>query len=214
MPRSNQQARVGQPGAGSTARPRLQHYWPLAAALLLCGLSLGVRFAARNVVTSDLDFYVLRWISKFQQLGVGVGLGKDFYNYSPPYMYLLALLSMVSGVLPVVAGVKLVSTAFDLLAAFAAFKIVKLESRGRYLPHLAAALVFAAPTVVTNSAIWGQADSSYTAFLLLSIYFLLIDQPLPGLVLFSVAFSFKPQAIFLAPFLLVLVLWKRLPWHQ
>jgi Gpi18-like mannosyltransferase len=121
--------------------------------------------------------------------------------------------SLASGFLSPVTGVKLISTGFDALAAFAVYKIVSTGAGRGYMPHLAAAVVFAAPTVVANSAVWGQADSSYTAFLLLCLYFILIERPLAAVFFFSVAFAFKPQAIFLGPFLLLFVMWRRIPWY-
>jgi Gpi18-like mannosyltransferase len=193
-------------------KPLLDRPWPVVAALVLVMLSVAARIIARNVETSDLDFYVLRWMAKFQQLGVGAALGKDFYNYSPPYMYLLALASMASRFIPPLIAVKLISTAFDVLAAFTVFRIVRLMPRRGNLAYLAAALVFAAPTVVANSGIWGQADSTYTAFLLLCLYFMLVDRPLPAVLFYSIGFAFKPQAVFLAPLLLVLMLWRKIPW--
>ena len=60
---------------------------------------------------------------------------------------------------------------------------------------------------------WGQADSTYVAFLLTCLYFLLIDRPFPAIVFFGVALAFKPQAIFLGPFLLLMILWKKIPWY-
>jgi Gpi18-like mannosyltransferase len=142
-----------------------------------------------------------------------VGLGKDFYNYTPPYLYLLALATLTSSFLHPVIAVKLISTAFDIYAAYMIFRIVRFRYAVGYLPHLAAAVFFAAPTVIANSGVWGQADSTYAAFLLSCLYFLMISRPLPAIVFFGVALAFKPQAIFLAPFLLLMVLWKKIPWR-
>lgn len=187
---------------------------PLGIAVVLVTASLALRIAFRGVITSDLEFYVLRWYAKFQQFGIGAGLGKDFYNYSPPYVYLLALSTLTSRFVSAVTAIKLISTAFDVYAACVIFKIVRLRFQDGYAPHLAAALFFCAPTIVANAAVWGQADSTYTAFLLTSLYFLMLDKPQPAVLFFSIAFAFKPQAIFLAPFLLVLFLWKKIPWHS
>jgi Gpi18-like mannosyltransferase len=189
-------------------------YWPLGLALLLLGVSIVVRMATRAVITTDLDFHILPWYAKLQKHGPLVGLGKDFYNYTPPYLYLLALATYTSEFLAPVTAVKLISTAFDIFAAYMIFKIVRLTYRQGYLPHLAAAAYFAAPTVIANTGVWGQADSTYAAFLLAFLYLVLIDRPLPAILFFGVALAFKPQAIFLAPFLLLLLLWRKVPWYQ
>jgi Gpi18-like mannosyltransferase len=169
---------------------------------------------ARGFLNSDLDFHILPWYAKLQKHGPLVGLGKDFYNYTPPYVYLLALATLTSSLVAPVTAVKLIAMAFDVFAAVMVFKIVRLHRGQGFLPHLAAAAFFAAPTVVANSGVWGQADSTYTAFLLACVYFLLREWPLPAVVSFSIALAFKPQAIFLAPFLLLLALWRRIPWYQ
>ncbi len=199
---------------GGVALPdNLREWLPLALAVLLVALSVGIRIATRGVITSDLDFHILPWYAKLQKHGPLVGLGKDFYNYTPPYLYLLALATLTSSFLHPVIAVKLISTAFDLYAAYVIFRIVRLKYARGYLPHLAAAIFFAAPTVVANSGIWGQADSTYAAFLLTCLYLLLVDRPLPAILFFGIALAFKPQAIFLIPFLFLLALWKRIPWY-
>jgi Gpi18-like mannosyltransferase len=201
----------------SDSRPweqELLRFVPLALAIVLVGLSAAIRIATRSVVTSDLDFHILPWYTKLQKHGIFIGLGQDFYNYTPPYLYLLALATLTAPVLSAVAAVKLISTAFDAYAAFMIYKIVKLRWKEGYLPHLAAAAFFAAPTVIANSGIWGQADSTYTAFLLTCLYFVLVSRPVLAVVFFSVALAFKPQAVFLAPMLVVLILWNRLRWFH
>jgi Gpi18-like mannosyltransferase len=186
---------------------------PVAVALALVGLSVGIRVATRGIITTDLDFHILPWYAKLQRHGAFLGLGKDFYNYTPPYLYLLALATLTSSFLHPVIAVKLISTGFDLYAAYMIYRIVRLRYADGYLPHLAAAIYFAAPTVVANTGIWGQADSTYAAFLLTCLYCLLIQRPLPAIILFGIALAFKPQAIFFIPFLLLLALWKRIPWY-
>ncbi len=193
-------------------RSQAWRYAPLGSAAIIVALSVVARIAFRGVVTSDLDVFVLRWYAKFQQLGIGVGLGKDFYNYSPPYMYLVALSTLTSRFTSAVTAIKLISTAFDVFAAFVIYKIVRLRFPQGYLPHLAAAILFAAPTIIANTAIWGQADSTYMAFLLACLYLLLVNKPWPAMLFFSVSFAFKPQAVFLLPLLVVLALWRKVSW--
>jgi Gpi18-like mannosyltransferase len=82
------------------------------------------------------------------------------------------------------------------------------------LPLFAAAAFALAPTVILNGAFWGQVDSFYTCFLLVCVYFILKDRPLPAILFFGIAFAIKAQAVFLGPFLLLMVLKKRIPWLQ
>ena len=96
--------------------------------------SVAVRIATRAVITSDLDFHILPWYAKLQKHGPLVGLGKDFYNYTPPYLYLLSLATLTSSFLHPVIAVKLISTAFDVYAAYMIFRIVRLKYAAGYLP--------------------------------------------------------------------------------
>ena len=80
------------------------------------------------------------------------------------------------------------------------------------MPYLAAVIYFTAPTVILNSAYWGQADSLYTSLLLACLYFLLIEKSFASMLAYGLAFSFKAQAVFLLPFLVIMAFRKRIPW--
>jgi Gpi18-like mannosyltransferase len=67
-----------------------------------------------------------------------------------------------------------------------------------------------APTIFINGAVWGQCDAIYTAFCLGSLYFLLKERPAWACAFFAIAFSFKLQAIFFLPVLLVILLKKKM----
>ncbi|OGO65666.1 MAG: hypothetical protein A2030_00020 [Chloroflexi bacterium RBG_19FT_COMBO_50_10] len=81
-------------------------------------------------------------------------------------------------------------------------------------PIFAYFAVLFAPTIVLNSALWGQCDSIFTAFLLMCVYFLLTDDGAYAGLAFGAALAFKLQAIFLAPLLLALVIKRRLAWKH
>jgi Gpi18-like mannosyltransferase len=68
-----------------------------------------------------------------------------------------------------------------------------------------------APTVVVNSAWWGQTEAIYTSMLVASIYFAIQRRPNVSVLFFSVALSFKLQAVFLFPLFIVLLLKRRIP---
>jgi Gpi18-like mannosyltransferase len=201
---------------GQAARPRRRqprHFLPLVIAGGMLAVSAYVRIVTRSVVTTDLDFHILAWYAKLQQLGPFAGLGKDFYNYTPPYLYLLALGTLTSRWFAPVIVVKMISTVFDGAAAYVMFRLVRLWRPEGYAPHLAAAAFFSAPTVVANSGVWGQADSTYTLFVLGFLYFVLVELPIPAMISLGTAFAFKPQAVFFAPLVLILILWKKMPWY-
>ena len=55
------------------------------------------------------------------------------------------------------------------------------------------------PTVILNSAYWSQSDSIYTAFVVISLYYLIKNDFKKGIIYFAIAFAFKFQAIFIFP---------------
>jgi Gpi18-like mannosyltransferase len=63
-----------------------------------------------------------------------------------------------------------------------------------------------APTVVLNSAFWGQADILYAAPLVACLLFLMQRRNSLAMLAFGIALAFKLQAIFLAPLLFGLFL--------
>ena len=192
---------------------RLKPYLPLALAGILVLISLYVRYVTRSMTNSDMETFVLVWYAKLQRHGPIIGLGKDFYNYTPPYLYLLAFATLTSSFIAPLTSVKIIAMIFDVFSAIMAYNIVRLHRPQGPLPGLAAAVLFAGPTMLLNSAVWGQADSVFASFLLACLYLLLINRPLPAVASFSVALAFKLQAIFVAPWLLVMVLWGKIRWY-
>ncbi|HET6846203.1 MAG TPA: hypothetical protein VFH29_05175, partial [Anaerolineales bacterium] len=193
---------------------RAKPYWPLALAVALVLFSLYVRYAARGMTNSDMEAKILVWYSKLQRHGPFVGLGKDFYNYTPPYLYLLALATFTSPFIAPLTSVKIIALIFDVFASVFVYLLVRLYRPSWHLPLLASAVFFSGPTWLINSAVWGQADSTYTAFLLACLYLLLVDRPSMAVACFSIALAFKPQGIFFAPLLLLMLLWGRIRWYH
>jgi Gpi18-like mannosyltransferase len=184
-------------------------YVPIMGAI---GLGLAVRLLLIPFTNYDTDGYA-RWYDFIVHNGIGSALGQNFAIYTPPYLYLLSLVTLSRDLIPKIAGIKLIPIFFDLINAFIIFKILRIKYTEGKVPYLAAAVFLLAPTVVMNSALWGQVDSFYTCFLLITLFFLLTDRPLPAMLAFGFALSIKAQAAFLGPFLLLMALKKRIPWY-
>jgi len=213
-----QNRRRDQSGTHQDRRPsiwkRIRPYLPLVIAAVLVLISLYVRYVTLAMTNSDMEAKILVWYAKLQRHGPLVGLGKDFYNYTPPYVYLLALATLTSSFMAPLTSVKIIALVFDVYAAFMVYKILRLQRPQGHLPILAAAVFFTGPTMLVNSAVWGQADSTYTAFLLTCLYFLLVDRPLLAVSFFSIALAFKPQGIFFVPLLVLMMLWGKIRWYH
>lgn len=188
--------------------------------LLLVLSSVAVRAAFLDFVTFDVADFVLHWYARIAQDGaaaLGVSIpnirGEIGGNYTPPYYYLLFFASLFDGAVPPIYLVKLVSLAFELVAAFFAYRIVSLKHSSVALRFGAAGSVIAAPTVIANGAVWGQCDVIYASFLLAALDFVLRRRYGVAAVMLGVGFAFKAPAIFFAPFLLMLVLQREAPWR-
>jgi Gpi18-like mannosyltransferase len=183
--------------------------------LFFCLIILGifVRIVFLPVVSEDLIDYLLPWYDHILSQGLKDSIGGNFSNYTPPYLYLLGIATLTKGFLSATIAIKLISILFDLCNAFLVMRIVSIRTKNENASFIAGGLFFLLPTVVLNSAAWGQADSIYTCFILASLFFVLKERPIPALIFFGVAFAFKAQAIFFAPFLLLLTLKRRIPWQ-
>lgn len=199
MPKSFQTA-----PAQEKVGPALIAGMPLLAAL--------VRLPLLPFTTTDMSYYLLRWVAFIQQQGGFPALAFPFSNYAPAYTYLLLLVPAVD-FLPQPVTIKLISILFDFAAAALVERIVRLFAPHGPLPWLAGTAALFAPVVVLTGAYWGQCDSIYTTFLLGFLYFILRQKPLPAMLAFSLAFAFKLQAAFLGPLVLALLLRRVIPWR-
>lgn len=181
-----------------------------ALIVLMFALAVALRVLSFPYQNIDTKGY-LNWYSHFEQRGVAA-LADDFSVYTPPYLYLLWLASLVRETIDPRLSLKLIPTAFDLLSAYAVYKLVRLKHPQGQIPWLAAAGFLLLPTVILNSAYWGQIDSLYTCFLLLCVYFLLTERPAPAMWMLGLSLAIKAQAVFLLPFLAVMFFKKRIPW--
>jgi Gpi18-like mannosyltransferase len=182
----------------------------LAAALAVV-VAVVLRLELYGFESGDYRAFVARWYDFIDANGGFAALRHQFADYNVPYLYLLALLTYLP--VPAIVGIKTISVHADLLLAFFAYRIVALKY-GHGVPAFAAgATVALLPTVVLNSAMWGQCDSIYAAFGVGGLYFALRARPWWACVFFGLALAFKLQIVFLLPVLAVLVLRRVVPWR-
>jgi len=143
---------------------------------------------------------------------------EGFHNYPPGYMFVLWLYGDLDEIFGFSDSqweylLKLPSILADLGSAY----VLYLFLAGRTLapPFGAAALYLLFPPVLLIGAVWGQVDSIFAFFILLTIYFLDRHRPLAGALAFTVGFLVKPQAIAALPFLVFWVVRDHPPvWTQ
>ncbi len=176
----------------------------VVAALVIAAFA--VRFLFVNEVTSDYRAFLSPWYDALAAGGGFRAIGQEIGNYNPPYLYLLAAATYLP--IPKIAAIKLISMIFDVVLAGFAGLVVR-RRFGVWTSVLAFGVVLFAPTVLINSGYWGQCDSIYAAFCLGSLYFLLRRQDWWACVFFGLAMSFKLQAVFFLPALLIVMLVNR-----
>lgn len=166
-------------------------------------LAMAVRLKFFGYVSSDYRQFLSGWFDLIRQNGGLAAAGYDFGDYTPAYYYLLGLVSYLpfSGL----HLIKALSCAGDVAAAYFVFRMVD-RKYGEFWGEMAYAITLFLPTVILNSAVWAQCDSIYTAALLACVLYLMEGREVRAVTAFSIAFALKLQAVFLAPFLLLLLL--------
>jgi Gpi18-like mannosyltransferase len=184
-------------------------FYPLCSVLVV--LALGLRWIALPFQSHDMQDFLLLWYDYIVTHGRFAALSDNFYNYTPPYIYMMTAVSYLDGMIDRVTLIKSISLLFDGISAFLIYRIaVLIRPEPRYAV-LAALLHLNLPTLLLNSALWGQCDVIYTTFLLAFAYYTIRRCPFQALLMYAVALSLKIQAIFLAPFLVYLLLAGGIP---
>lgn len=181
------------------------------AALFLLGM-LARLFTGK--ITGDMSNFYFVWYQNILDNGIAVAFREHLIGYTPAFWYLFAGTTLLDPILPRVTAIKLLPILFDCIATYFVYRIVRIKYPTGNKPYWAADLFFVLPTIFINSAHWGQMDSLYTTFLIISLYFYLKEKPLLGMLAFALSFSIKFQAIFFVPFLVVLLLKKKVRWWQ
>ena len=163
--------------------------------------------------SSDYKSFLVHWYDFILSHGGFSAFQYNFADYSPPYLYWILIAATLLSGLPKILAIKLFAMSVDFLCAFLAYKIVKLKYPNGRLPILAFLAVLLSPNAIYNSALWGQCDVIYTTGLIACVYFLSVHRQIPALISFGVALSFKLQAMFLTPLLLIMLCRRKINWY-
>ena len=93
-------------------------------------------------------------------------------------------------------------------AAIFACELSKKEKNDKVF-FITFAAVIMLPTVILNSAYWGQCDSIYTTFIILTLLYLYKGKYHSAFVFLGIAFAFKMQTIFIFPFIICFYIYKK-----
>ncbi len=200
---------------------QLKNFLRAAAWIAVCAAALAVRYLEPFPalwVSSDMHDWVFPWIRAISEQGWDI-YGTAFTNYAPAYTYLLWPVAQLPSRLWL-SGTKCISIGFDIVMAVAVYWIISTLLKGRpgqdrpNAPWLGAAVTLWLPTVWMNSTAWGQCDSIWAAFCLLSLLAYLRNSPVWAMICFALALSVKLQAVFFSPVVLLMLLSGRGRWWQ
>lgn len=179
--------------------------------IIITFLSLFIRIKLINIESNDYLAFLSPWFDNLKENG-GLSALK-YYNgdYNIPYITILALLTYLP--FPKLYMIKAVSIIFDYILAFAGmtlvYKLLSKNKKAKSYALLAYSLVVMAPTVILNSSAWGQCDSIFAAFTILSLIYLLDEKYTKSFILLGLAFAFKLQFIFILPAYILVYMLKR-----
>ena len=173
---------------------------------------LYLRVSMLGYPSGDYRNFLTPWIEEMKALSVKEALVTKIGDYNMPYLYFLLFVSRRTAS-PII-WIKWLSCIFDFVAAYFVMKIVSLKTENRAARYFAFVLTAALPTVLLNSAYWGQCDSIVTALAVASLYFVLENKGIGAVVCFTLAFSVKLQAVFVLPALVICFFAKKIMlWH-
>ena len=173
-------------------------------------LAVGIRFFMLDFETSDYTLFLKKWFEYLTENGGVSALDNYPGDYNAPYMTILSLLSYLP--FKSLYLIKWVSIASDFLLAVAASFLVKeiVKERKTFYQVITYGITLFLPNVFLNGALWGQCDSLYASFVLLSLLFLIKERYVLSFVFLGVAFAFKLQFIFVLPlFILYMIREKK-----
>lgn len=184
----------------------------LFAVLLFSALSLAVRACMLSYESGDYLYFLSPWTQFLRENGGFAALRYDLGNYNPPYMYLLALFSCFE--ISELYLIKITSVVFDVLLAWSCMKLLSVFTDSKVKLICVFYAVLFLPTVLLNGAYWGQCDSIYSFFGVYALYLGLKDKGAAAMVSLAASLAFKLQAVFIIPVFFVLLVSRKIKWHQ
>ncbi|WP_151737940.1 phospholipid carrier-dependent glycosyltransferase [Paenibacillus tengchongensis] len=157
---------------------------------------------------NDMNTFIA-WGQRMADLGPGKFYEEGYFaDYPPGYLYILYLLTLIKNMFGFAHGsggetllFKLPAIVSDLVLGYLIYRLGR-KKLGSGLALGLSLLFLFNPAVLMDSAAWGQADSFFVVFLLLSIAGVVDKAFVRAAVFFALAAIIKPQAFIFTPVLL------------
>ena len=178
--------------------------------LFITAVAVMLRISGREFISGDMSDFLLNWYNDFANGGGINALSKTIGDQNLLFQTVISIMPYIK--IDAVYLFKIFSVFFDwVLALGFAACVVQMQGKKLFCFDwgLGYAIVILLPTVILNSAFWGQCDSMYTAFLMLTMLCLLKERFFLTFIFFGIAIAFKLQSIFMLPFLFCYYLYKK-----
>jgi len=188
----------------------IEEYKSMLFLLAITGISLYIRYTGIRFLSADMEYYFVQWYEILKERGGLPGLSRRVGDYNVLYETIIALMTYID--MKAMYLFKMLFIGFDYILAFSV-AVFACELRKEKIFSTTFQIVYAIvvllPTVVLNSAFWGQCDVIYTCFLILFLMFLYKEQWIKAFIVYGIALAFKFQTIFFIPFIIAYYFYKK-----
>ena len=160
-------------------------------------------------VPEDAVIFNMPWYEHAVRTGPIAVFAAPWSNYTPPYLYVLAALAPLHAILGAFAAVKLAAVLGTVLLVAACRQLLHSLDVPRAGPIACA--VAALPSVALNAGALAQADAWVTAPVVMALAAAVDRRHRAMLAWCGIALSIKLQALLIAPFVLGLLIARRVP---
>lgn len=192
-------------------RIQKQDIYFILAIVVLSVIGILIRIPGFDHLSGDMIDCYLPWYESLPA-HQGIGVLKNYTgDYGLPYATILWLLHYLPG--NPVTKIKLVSVSFEyLLAASVALLSSHFyrDDKKTLVAVISYGITLFYPALILNGAWWGQIDSAYAAFVILSVYCLFKERSIPAFIFLGLATAAKLQTIFIVPFLIMFYYRRRI----
>ena len=183
---------------------------------IFLGVVLAAGFLIRIIAATLYEGYetdincFMSWSDMVYESGFGGFYHLDaFTDYPPGYMYILYLIGAIKNIFEIewftkisFILIKMPSILFDLATSVLLFCVASKKMR-QFPSAIVAGVYLLTPAILLDGAIWGQVDSVFTFFVVLTCYFV-SQKKLPfAYFSFVIGALIKPQTLVFAPIILV-----------
>ncbi len=195
-------------------------WWAMGLSALLGAF---IRYSFLPLIVADMEFLLTAWYEAAAAGGIAAAAGKGGIsviptqsNYLPLYLYIFTAVAKLG--VPNVVGIKYISIAFEAFligGSCLAVRFVSPSPKKSLNTAITFILLCFHPLLILNASGWGQADTIYSSFSVLSVLMLMRGKNTWAMVLFGISFALKMQALFLLPlFVMVYFCEKKLSLWQ